>query len=293
MNRKQTWATQVFLWICQPVCLLAQQTKTTDLSERAQQIEGMQVVTVDLSTTIQMSTLVGYSTSGNPPWPAGNCLTLSAKKDVPSNLPPGTWTVRNMTSENFQEFVKHNEIGHLKLAVLNRGQCFIVDPRIPRQWLLTGPCVTCTPLETRTQFRRRYSEFFRNDEIIKSLVGKKWILDEREDPSGLLERLLPGDYFEIHGTELFCATESKELLRRLTWEVRTTANDTIFSIFDVGADKNYTGAHFKLKHEDDRIVLVPTATIVKTPDSVRTEYVSKNSYATYHLVPKLSAKKRM
>jgi hypothetical protein len=114
--------------------------------DNAQTPENDETLTVPVVVAEQ--TLVGFSHTGPPPWPRGNCLSLMPRK------------VANMHAENFKEAVKKFQLETVKILPIGDGHCVIVDERIPKQWLLEKPCRLCTPESLRRELEKSHADRF-------------------------------------------------------------------------------------------------------------------------------------
>jgi hypothetical protein len=105
-------------------------------------------------------TQVGYFHKTPPPWKVGNCFGLS---HVP--IEAGQFGVRgqhvaNMHFENFEEAVKRLGLKAVDVQYIG-GYFFVVDPRIPRQWLLEQPCSSCTRSPGGESILAKHADKFR------------------------------------------------------------------------------------------------------------------------------------
>jgi hypothetical protein len=109
---------------------------------------------------VVQSTLVGHSYQTPAPWSRGNCFHL-ARQPLPARgrMVQGLH-VANMHLENFVEVVRR--LGLKEVDVEHVGGAFlVVDPRIPRRWLLETPCSGCTPPSIRDAVRTKHADRFR------------------------------------------------------------------------------------------------------------------------------------
>ena len=105
-------------------------------------------------------TLVGYFHRTPPPWPTGNCFALSPHPRRPGQSDSRGYHVTNMHHENFEEVVKRLRLKMVEVEHI--GGCFlVVDPRIPRRWLLEGPCAMCTPSTVADAALAKHADKFR------------------------------------------------------------------------------------------------------------------------------------
>src|SRR5690242_3428019 len=79
-------------------------------------------------------TAVGVFHRTPPPWPSGNCFTLSPRPRRAGRHSFQEPHVANMHFENFREVVRRLSLKAVEVEY--RGGCLlVVDPRIPRRWL--------------------------------------------------------------------------------------------------------------------------------------------------------------
>ena len=140
------------------------------------------------------TTLVLHRYDTPPPWPHGNCFSLSrlslqqrraleqrqqrerdearaarrssnrSSKRRSPGPPPESYELQvlNMHSANFGHIVGELKIDTVEVERVGKQHCLIVDARIPRQWLLEVPCSSCTPASLRKDLRSpRYADHFR------------------------------------------------------------------------------------------------------------------------------------
>jgi hypothetical protein len=105
---------------------------------------------VMVPASITGTTQVGYSSDVPPPWPRGNCFTVSsmtaqeARKAQEQKEPgPASWKVANMRTENFEAIVRRLGLRTVEVQPLDGSSCLITDERIPREWLVDKPCRGC------------------------------------------------------------------------------------------------------------------------------------------------------
>src|SRR5207248_582206 len=90
------------------------------------------------------ATAVCFSHTTPPPWPWGNSFALAPYAGTAGRPDAREWHVANMHFENYVEAVRR--WGLKSVEVERIGGCFfVVDPRIPRRWLLEDPCPSCAP----------------------------------------------------------------------------------------------------------------------------------------------------
>jgi hypothetical protein len=112
---------------------------------------------------VRGQTLLGFMHRTPPPWPRGNCFSVSS---VARWLGPARGTRRiggrvgNMHAENFSEIVKQLRLQTIEVEALDDGRCLVTDPRIPRNWLLEKPCPICLREPEAEDLLMRYPERF-------------------------------------------------------------------------------------------------------------------------------------
>lgn len=243
-------------------------------------------VTVDLSALSTMQTLVGYRRTNQPPWPNGNCLTLSTKTNATSGLPPGEWRLVNLHAENFHELVKRQRLKSIELGLLSHHRCFVLDVRVSHDWLLIRPCSACWSLERRLAMKIQYPELFRRNPQAEALVGTSWVLMNRNDPDGLLARMLPGDRIDYGDFELTCRAASGNICGRRLWELEEMRPVSWLAVYEVRSTNAYTGVGLTLTQEKDRMILVPNSRLKRDATSVGSEQYQTAAQAVYHLQQK-------
>jgi hypothetical protein len=117
-----------------------------------------------------MATAVLHRYDTPPPWPHGNCFSVSRlslqqrraierdearaqrsnrrsnKQRVPRPDPRSyELQVLNMHAANFGRVVEELKIDTVEVERVGKQHCLIVDARISREWLLEVPCRHCTP----------------------------------------------------------------------------------------------------------------------------------------------------
>jgi hypothetical protein len=244
--------------------------------------EAMRRVTVDVSKLSGMSTLMGFHYTNRPPWPDGNYLTFETKTNVGSGLPPGAWQVVNMHAENYYELVKRQRLKSLELGLLADHRCFVVDPRVPREWLLTAPRGG-RDLERRLSLKVQFAEYFRKDPQAEALVGTTWNLVRRRDPDGLLQRVLPGERMDFSAVELICRAASGEMCGRRSWEFHGSRAPASISVYDVQSTTAYTGAALKLTRQKDQMILVPQSILKRNAEGLRYDSCTVPAEAIYRI----------
>ena len=109
-----------------------------------------------------------------PPWPdAGNCFSVLPKSTfyrewclhwLPGQRKPiEGWRVINMHAENFEALCRQQGFRWVLVERVGERHCLIVDPRVPREWLLHAPCTLCVPMEIRQKLRVERPGCFRED----------------------------------------------------------------------------------------------------------------------------------
>jgi hypothetical protein len=91
-------------------------------------------------------TQVGLIRKLGPPWPTGNCFTVSTRPLMGGRLSgprTGELSVCNMNAENFQSIVGQLGLRTVEIELIDEYHCLISDPKIPRVWLLESPCQVC------------------------------------------------------------------------------------------------------------------------------------------------------
>jgi hypothetical protein len=162
------------------------------------------------------------------PWPSGNYFDVIPGGQFlqERHLPwlsryvrggPG-WTVVNMYAENHTAIAQQQGIRWTEVERLRDGLCAVVDSRIPRSWL--SPLPLRVSLAERRRLRLERPELFAMDPESETFVGTSWILTERKDPDGFLERLLPGRRIEFERVGLRCSEPGDAAAERRTWELR-------------------------------------------------------------------------
>jgi hypothetical protein len=243
-------------------------------------------VTVDLARVSGMQTLVGFSHTNPAPWLEGNCLTLESKTNAPSGLPPGPWRLVNMHAENFYELVKRQGFKTMDLGLSDLQRCFVVDTRVPREWLSSQPCANCWPLEGRLSMKTQYPALFRPNLVEAGLVGTRWKLTSRHDPGGLLARVLPGDTIEFAPATLTCLAKSGSLSGVRSWECSDARAPYSLLVYEVQSTNAYTGAAFRIDQKTNRMVLTPQTLLRRASDGRYMERYDTPSEAAYQLVEK-------
>jgi hypothetical protein len=109
-------------------------------------------------TVASFVTAVAYSHETPPPWAAGNCFELSVRLRPARDHRVWGKHVVNMHYENFAEIVRR--LGITTIEVQHVGGCFlVVDPRIPRRWLLESPCQCTLPPVYHTVLSKHPDKF--------------------------------------------------------------------------------------------------------------------------------------
>jgi len=159
-----------------------------------------------------------------------------------------------MYAENFRALVKREHLESLELGLLGTKECFVVDSRVPQEWLRPGPCHACHSLERRLFLWAKFADCFQKDPQVESLVGTKWVLGSRKDSDGMLERMLPGDSIEFRATELICRTASGEVSAGRSWE-RSASAPVSLSAYSALSTSDYTGTVVEVTQTPDRLEL--------------------------------------
>ena len=111
-------------------------------------------VRLRVPAVVGQTTLVGHHYDTPPPWPHGNCFSLSrlslqqrrALERSPGPSPyPYELQVLNMHAANFGHIVRELRIDTIEIERVGKQHCLIVDARIPQEWLLEVPCRACAP----------------------------------------------------------------------------------------------------------------------------------------------------
>jgi hypothetical protein len=116
-------------------------------------------------------TVVYFNHDAPPPWPQGNCGSLCMLSPEERERWPRLAAGRayqalrvNLHAENFDAIVEKLKLTSVEVEYVGYGCCFVVDPRIPREWLRTGPCTTCVPEEIRARCATEYDAYFRPED---------------------------------------------------------------------------------------------------------------------------------
>jgi hypothetical protein len=208
-------------------------------------------VTVDLSALSFITTLMGVHYTNPPPWRSGNGLELSSKTNADSGLPEGEWKLANMHAENYFEIIKLRNFQTLEFGLMPDHRCFVVDPRVPREWFLDQPS---GELAQRLSLRTRFPNLFRNNPVADSMVGTKWALVSRDDPGGLSERILPGEKLRFGVTNLTCESAAGTKRGERLWELGDPPVGLF--VYELLPSGGYTGAGFGFTRAGDELVLV-------------------------------------
>jgi hypothetical protein len=108
-------------------------------------------------------TLVRFFYKTPPPWPRGNCFEVSSKPrwvGPVGGFQTTSWRVCNMHAENFSAVVPRLKPQEVQIQRVDGGRCLIIDPRIPREYLLNEPSPACTQVPESQAFLRQYPEHF-------------------------------------------------------------------------------------------------------------------------------------
>jgi hypothetical protein len=123
-----------------------------------------------LPARVTEKTLVGYFHNTPPPWPAGNCFSLSPaspedllkRLNVVAGPRPGTRLhVINMHAENFEEVARKLKLETVEVERVGEAKCLVVDRRIDRAWLLDKPCTICNGKNLGEEVLAEHPEAFR------------------------------------------------------------------------------------------------------------------------------------
>ena len=104
------------------------------------------------------ATLVGYRHDGPPPWPAGNCFALAPDPGRPDGP---RLRVANMHAEGLPGWPGTWGWGRSGSAGWGMPTALVIDPRVPRDWLLAEPCPHCTPPALRRELAAAHPDRFR------------------------------------------------------------------------------------------------------------------------------------
>jgi len=109
---------------------------------------------MDVPAEVGWMTVVGYPNNERtpPPWPGGNCFSLADEPQM---------HVVNMHAANFARIVRDLGLETVRVRRVGKSQCLVIDPRIPRSWLMTAPCTICTPPDLARDLAAAYPEWFR------------------------------------------------------------------------------------------------------------------------------------
>ena len=287
--KKNVWISLIPLLALSGVLAIGQDMAVSAAKKQERTREEMPHVTVVLSQVTGMTTLVGGLDSGEPPWPQGNCRWLASKTNAQYGLPAGEWLLVNMHAENFRELVKRRGLESLELGLLRKDdqcgkdRCFVVDSRVPREWLRAGPCGACFTLEQRRSLMTRFAGLFRMNPQAESLVGTTWLLVRRSDPDGLIEKMLPGEQLDFGAVELTCSTAPGEARGRRSWELNGSNERCYLTVYNVQSTNAYTGAGLRLTREEDQMVLVPRTILSKSGNTGRSDLYEGAATVTYRI----------
>jgi hypothetical protein len=143
---------------------------------------------------------------------------------------------------------------------LKDGECLVVDMRVPREWLLAHPCMSCTRLEHRLSLREKWTANFRGEPQADALIGTTWELVSREDHDNLIENHLPGQRLTFGRSELACFSDKGEKLAGRLWEQITLRRGAVaaapfaLKIHDVKGAR-YTSLGFVFDRQRDVMTL--------------------------------------
>lgn len=95
-------------------------------------------------------TLMGVDTSGPPPWPNGNYLSLIFRQNYLG--------VTNMSAENYERAIQEFNLDNVKVKIIENNYAVVIDPRIPKSWLMGGSLPGMTPEEVVAHLKRKRAE---------------------------------------------------------------------------------------------------------------------------------------
>lgn len=230
------------------------------------------------------STAALYAYTTPPPWPVGNILSVMPgstwwwdrylarfRKRSPMDM---GWRVVNMHAENFHAACTNFGLKSVLVERLDDQLCLIVDPRIPRDWLLTTP--SCDPLALRQRIRSERPERFREDPLHRLLIGRTWRLVNRQDDFGVLTRYLPGDRLQFGMQELKCLTAEGAILAQRAWELRDDFFATSLRVYEL-TPAGFNGIGLKVSPEGHTLTFTPQSILSSDGKSSTGE-----SYSSYH-----------
>jgi hypothetical protein len=207
------------------------------------------------------------------PWPSGNHFNVLPRwrwllqRHLPwldRYLPRYGWRVINMHHENYREIARRKGIEWVNVEPVGTGKCLVVDSRIPRRWLL--PRAEGLPLTRRLRLKKERPECFSIDQQAEGMIDTAWVLADREDPDGMLQKYLPGDRIEFDAGVLRCKNAAGAVIASRTWEWTTHVARSSLAIYDNQGDL-YTGLAGQVLHDDNILTFNVKSFIERTTES--------------------------